>query len=408
MKLIVTEAHDFVGSRLVRHLAEEGHELLLLDHDPAAIKTLFSDMDLAVADYDCVDKERLAGYDCCLHLTRRDSDGTGEDADYVRDNVELFAALCRKLVKAGVKRQVYLSTIRADEHDSAPYGRSKWLAEQTLKSICSEQGACTPIILRPAYPHAKPYRDRLSWLNALPGFLADGLFGLIAALKPVVDYPALENAIDRVLVEDLDPRRQMIPLSNRQMGNGFYHALHWCIDMSFVLAVVCLLWWLFPLMFVLIRFDSPGPVIFRQARVGKGGRVFTCYKFRTMKEDTKVAATHEVSRSSVTRIGGFLRRSRIDELPQIWNILCREMSLVGPRPCLPKQEELVNWRRDLGVLDSLPGITGFAQIQNIDMSDPQKLAHVDADYVARRTVLLDIRIILATVLGRGMKDYNAA
>lgn len=194
-------------------------------------------------------------------------------------------------------------------------------------------------------------------------------------------------------------------IKESKIGDLVYQFCRFVIDMLFVLAVLVLLGWLFPLLWLLIRLDSSGPALFRQERVGKHGRIFLCYKFRTMQQNTKSAATHEVSSHSVTKIGQFLRRTKIDELPQVWNLLRRDMSLVGPRPCLPIQAELIEWREKLGVFDIMPGITGYAQIQHIDMSVPERLAHVDADYIAKRTLILDILIILQTFIGRGMQDY---
>ena len=100
----------------------------------------------------------------------------------------------------------------------------------------------------------------------------------------------------------------------------------------------------------------------------------------------------------------FIRSTKIDELPQIWNILKNEMSLVGPRPCLPAQQDLVMARSRLGVLDDVGGITGWSQIQNVDMSDPQKLAKLDANYLALRTIPLDLKIIFLTAFGLGQGD----
>lgn len=119
---------------------------------------------------------------------------------------------------------------------------------------------------------------------------------------------------------------------------------------------------------------------------------------------TRVAGTHEVSAASVTSVGKFLRSSKLDELPQLWNVLRGEMSLVGPRPCLPVQEELIEERRKRGVLEVLPGITGLAQVEGIDMSDPQKLASRDADYTNSRSFGLDLKIIARTLFGGGSGD----
>lgn len=153
---------------------------------------------------------------------------------------------------------------------------------------------------------------------------------------------------------------------------------------------------------VVIRLQSPGPAIFTQTRVGKGGRLFTCYKLRTMYAGTANLPTHEVAATSVTPLGEHLRRFKIDELPQLCNVLLGDMSLVGPRPCLPSQVELVKARQALGVLAVRPGITGLAQVKGIDMSDPHRLAEVDAEYVRTQSLLGDFKLIAATLRGRGL------
>jgi O-antigen biosynthesis protein WbqP len=153
---------------------------------------------------------------------------------------------------------------------------------------------------------------------------------------------------------------------------------------------------------VAIRLESSGPAIFAQARVGRGRRVFTCYKLRTMRKDTAHVATHLAASSSITQLGARLRRWKLDELPQLWNVLVGDMSLVGPRPCLPSQTELVEARDRLGVYGVLPGITGLAQVQHIDMSDPGRLAQVDAEYVKTQSFTGDLRLIAATLLGSGL------
>jgi lipopolysaccharide/colanic/teichoic acid biosynthesis glycosyltransferase len=119
---------------------------------------------------------------------------------------------------------------------------------------------------------------------------------------------------------------------------------------------------------------------------------------------TQEASTHEVTADSVTAVGQFLRKTKIDELPQVWNILKNELNLVGPRPCLPVQWELVSARSELGVLGEIGGITGWALIQNVDMSNPNRLAKLDAEYLALRTIPLDLKIILAAAIGRGQGD----
>ena len=149
-----------------------------------------------------------------------------------------------------------------------------------------------------------------------------------------------------------------------------------------------------------VRFTSTGPAIFRQQRVGRNEQLFTCYKFRTMHTGTAQRATHEINASAITPAGTFLRKFKLDELPQLWNVLHGDMSLVGPRPCLPVQSELVAERRARGVFAIRPGITGLAQVEGIDMSEPKRLAERDADYVRMQNTRLDLSLIFKTILGR--------
>jgi O-antigen biosynthesis protein WbqP len=153
-----------------------------------------------------------------------------------------------------------------------------------------------------------------------------------------------------------------------------------------------------------VRAGSPGPAIFRQARIGQNERVFTCYKLRTMYADTPNLPSHETGAGSVTPIGRLLRRSKLDELPQLFNIVKGEMSFVGPRPCLPSQVELIAARRRHDLTHLRPGITGVSQVAGVDMSDPEQLAALDATYLNRMTVTEDLRLILRTVLGAGAGD----
>lgn len=147
-----------------------------------------------------------------------------------------------------------------------------------------------------------------------------------------------------------------------------------------------------------IRWTSPGPGIFSQTRVGGDGVPFRCHKLRTMYAGTASVPTHEVSASRITPIGGFLRRTKLDELPQLWNVLKGEMSLVGPRPCLPEQTALVEARRRHGVAGLRPGITGLAQMRGIDMADPVRLAEIDAEYLTVASLSADLGILINTLV----------
>ena len=150
-------------------------------------------------------------------------------------------------------------------------------------------------------------------------------------------------------------------------------------------------------------FDTGSP-IFIQERVGKHNNPFNLLKFRSMNLNAPSVATHLASSSSITRFGGFLRKSKLDELPQLWNVLVGDMSLVGPRPNLCNQTELIEERQKRGVYGIRPGITGLAQINKIDMSTPQHLAETDARMVAELNVWYYFKYIFLTVFGKGFGD----
>jgi O-antigen biosynthesis protein WbqP len=150
---------------------------------------------------------------------------------------------------------------------------------------------------------------------------------------------------------------------------------------------------------VLIRRGSDGPGIFSQERVGREGKPFRCLKLRTMYAGTPNVPSHDAASAQITPIGHTLRRTKLDELPQLWNVLKGEMSFVGPRPCLPSQTALIEERRKRGVLALRPGITGLAQVNDIDMSDPVRLANKDAEYARSQSLTGDIGILFRTVFG---------
>ena len=150
-------------------------------------------------------------------------------------------------------------------------------------------------------------------------------------------------------------------------------------------------------------FDTGSPIL-RQERVGRGGQTFVLVKFRTMRIGTRAVATHLADAAAITPLGRMLRRTKLDELPQLWNVLKGDMSMVGPRPCLPGQKELISLREARGVLRGRPGITGLAQIRGIDMSDPELLAATDALMIDNLSVRKYLYYILMTVTGKGIGD----
>lgn len=172
------------------------------------------------------------------------------------------------------------------------------------------------------------------------------------------------------------------------------------LDLVLSLAAALLLAVPIALIALLVRLTSRGPALYWSDRVGRHNVIFRMPKFRSMKIDTPAVATHLLAspEAHLTPIGSFLRRSSLDELPQLWSVIKGDMSLVGPRPALFNQHDLIALRTERGVDALLPGVTGWAQINGRDeLPIPQKVA-LDAEYLQRRSLAMDIAILCRTVL----------
>ena len=172
--------------------------------------------------------------------------------------------------------------------------------------------------------------------------------------------------------------------------------------LDFILSLIAtlVLWPVFLLIAILIKLDSKGPVFFKQKRVGKDKKHFYIYKFRTMRTDTpKDMPTHMLKNPEIfiTRVGKFLRKTSLDELPQIINILKGEMSIIGPRPALWNQYDLIKERDKFGANNIYPGLTGWAQINGRDELPIDVKAKYDGEYVKRMSLVFDLKIFLKTI-----------
>jgi O-antigen biosynthesis protein WbqP len=171
-------------------------------------------------------------------------------------------------------------------------------------------------------------------------------------------------------------------------------------DLAVALAAAVLL--VLPIVFVVlaVRLTSPGPALYWSDRVGRHNRIFRMPKFRSMRIDTPAVATHLLQNPDqwLTPIGSFLRKSSLDELPQLWSILKGDMSFVGPRPALFNQDDLITLRTEKGVHELVPGLTGWAQVNGRDeLPIPQKVA-LDAEYLQRQSLRFDLKILWMTAL----------
>ncbi|MBU4531577.1 MAG: sugar transferase [Hoeflea sp.] len=405
MKIVVTGASGFVGRNLVPFLIRPEVELLLVGRDPEQLSRMFpGQQTCGYAELGTYAK----AWDQLLHLAVVNTNSDAVAEEFERVNVDLLMDVAATAQRIGIKRFVNVSSVHAlDSAHQHPYAVTKRQAVSRLAALADIEIVTVylPMV------HGEAWAGRLEWLNRLPKVLARPIFGLAAAFRPTVDVRRLADfvlstphprpfppgEIDNGILTEL-------VLSDGQMQNPWYAAIKRTADLAVALGILLVFWWALLVVWATIRVTSSGPGLFAQTRIGRDGREFTSYKFRTMKMGTPQAGTHEISASAVTPLGRFLRRTKLDELPQIVNILRNDMSLIGPRPCLPGQTDLIEARRRLGVLEVKPGISGLAQVNGIDMSTPWRLASWDAHYIAMRSLALDARIALLTVMGRGQGD----
>ncbi|WP_027954854.1 sugar transferase [Halobacillus kuroshimensis] len=196
-----------------------------------------------------------------------------------------------------------------------------------------------------------------------------------------------------------------------------YLAVKRLIDITLSIIGLAFLFPFFLILFIAIKVDSPGPVLFKQKRVGINCRYFYILKFRTMRVDTpNNTPTHLLKNPEnyITKVGKFLRKTSLDELPQIWNIFIGDMSVIGPRPALWNQYDLISEREKYGANEVPPGLTGWAQIKGRDELSIEEKAKLDGDYVRKLNFWFDIKCFFGTILTvlrskgviEGKKDTN--
>lgn len=479
-KVLITGSSGFVG----KHLCD-----LLVNNKPLILKKYQrgTDVDQAVDDVDIV-----------IHCAARNHIMKEESSDplseYRKANVEGTINLAKAAAKSGVKRFIFLSSVKVNGEmtlpnqpfssnstpaPSDPYGISKLEAELALLDLSQEIGM-EVVIIRPPLVYGSGVKGNFSSLLKLafknlplplgainnkrsmvsienlcslivtcldhknaPGkifFVSDDndistsellatmtkAYGKKPCLLPIpqgwiyfaaglIGKKAIADRLCGSLQVDISETKRILGWKphatlestlekmNLKSSTSNDKMILRFLDIIFSFFGLLCFFPLLVLLYILGLFDTGSP-LFWQQRVGKNKRPFTLVKFRTMKVDTASVASHLASKTSITAFGSFLRKSKLDELPQLWNVLKGEMSLVGPRPCLFNQVELIEEREKRGVLNVRPGITGLAQVNKIDMSTPELLAKTDAKMIGSLNLYQYFRYILLTVMGKGSGD----
>jgi lipopolysaccharide/colanic/teichoic acid biosynthesis glycosyltransferase len=393
-RIAITGASGYIGKQLVPLLLEQGVELLLIGRNPIMLSTAFPG--IRCCHYGSLPQEARE-YDLLLHLAVMNNNAHVDIAEFEAVNVNFLLETVELARNASIGNFVNVSSVHAlDKTNLSAYARSKRSAAKRLRDVT---GIPVMTVYLPLV-YGTPWPSSLAALNKLPSRLARAVFAVLASVKPTLDVARLAE----FATSDHPSHQTSVILSDGQRRNLIFHFSKRAVDILSSLFILLLFWWAMILIWIAVKLSSSGPGIFAQERIGRNGRSFTCYKFRTMVVGAPNVATHDASTTLITPIGKFLRKTKFDELPQIFNVLLNDMSFVGPRPCLPSQTALIEARRARMVLHLKPGISGLAQINNIDMSNASRLAYWDAKYRDLQCLATDLKIMIATVLGNGRGD----
>jgi lipopolysaccharide/colanic/teichoic acid biosynthesis glycosyltransferase len=394
-KIIVTGASSLVGTKLIEALEKLNLELILIERDEKRIKKIFSKH--KTLNYNQLDLYK-GKINAIIHLALMNNNIVGSNEDFQKANVELFKKILLFSKKNNVFKVINLTSFNIFYDKEDPYSVSEH--DQFFGGNYNDSITLTNIIC--PFVYSVPYKGKLSFLNKLPTIIRVPLWDILSAFKPLVN---LESVIREIILQlESNNKPKDILLADNKDNNFSYLVFKKLTNLAFAFSVliVFLLPMIFIWLFIVLTDKAPG--IFKQTRLGKNESHYKLFKFRTMKLKTPNVETHKVSASDITKIGSVLRSTKFDELLQIFNILAGDMDLIGPRPCLPKQIELINFRREKGIYQISPGITGYAQVNQIDMSSPKILAEWDSRYLKMRSVFLDLLILKQTFLGKGRGD----
>ena len=388
MNIIITGCTGYIGKILIPKLLKLNFNILAVGRNTEKIRFMFPE--LKCCNYQELIKQK-DNFEFILHLAISNNLKKYNYKKFLETNVVFLKDILKISRKLKIKKFIYLRSIREiDIFDQSNYAKSKILRlEKNLK---------IETILIPLIYSSNFYPEKISFLNRLPKSISEYLFHFISSIKPTLNVNTLVNHLRKKY------RPNSVYLYEDLVDNKFYKIFNILVNLGFSIITIISFFWLLIGVYLIIVIESRGGGLFKQKRIGRNGKEFTLYKFRTMIENTKNVETHKISKEQVTKIGKYLRVLKIDELPQFLNILRGEVSLIGPRPSLISQKELIACRKKKKILTISPGITGWAQVCGIDMSDIKKLVQIEEDYLILRSILFDLKILLYTLVGKGRTD----
>jgi lipopolysaccharide/colanic/teichoic acid biosynthesis glycosyltransferase len=394
-KILVTGATGFLGSQLTVGLENHNVDLILAGRNEYKLKQAYPKH--LVISYDNLDSysEKI---DVVVHLAVLNNNSKGKQAEFQNANVDLFKKILSFCRKNNVSKVINLSSFHIYGDKLDPYSTTKREAHRLAK----EHHSTHIINIICPFIYSTPFQGKLSLFNKLPVLIKRPSFTVVSALKSLIHIDVVICEIIKQLSNHNSEKD--ILLADDKDSNIVYFIFKKIVNYGLSISALSIL--MIPMVFIwlLVKMTSKGPGIFIQNRIGLKGKQFKLYKFRTMKVDTKNMGTHFASSSDITKLGSLLRRTKLDELPQLFNILLGDMELIGPRPGLPEQQDLTDFRRKKNIYDVVPGITGYSQVNQVDMSAPQTLAEWDSRYIKLRSISFDVSILIQTFLGKGGGD----
>ena len=395
MKIIITGASGFVGNLVVSELKKKEIKLLLVGRSLNKLKNMYPDNE--ICEYDNLIKY-AKNYDCIIHLATFNNVKIQNYNVARKENLNIFKKVFEIAISSKLDFFNFSSLHSLDSNKKTYYAESKREIEKIIENL--NYSKVSTLYLPLIYGDKKS--GKLKFLNVLPHFLSNFFFYFLSALKPTIHVNTILNHLFGINFKS--NKLYFNILTENISSNLVFTFCKRMFDLTISLSILISLWWLFIFIWVFIKLETSGPGVILQKRVGKNGKLFNCIKFRTMKVGVKQAPTHEMTLDDLTTIGGYLRKTKLDELPQIFNIIFNDMSLVGPRPCLEIQHELIAKRKKFQILDIKPGITGFAQINKVDMSNIDKITKYDFIYLKTQSIINDLDIVIKTVFGAGNID----